>query len=376
MSSAAAIASTRTEDQGGKNFHMVNRNVAGRTTAIVRSGGTTAFTYDFESRVTSITKPGMTTNSYSYNGLDTRVGVTDSLGSRSFKRNGIGVTAPVLSDGRATYTPSGEVRGGVKTTFHSALKNSDVQTSSSGSVTSSRVYDAFGNDLSITGSWKSPFAYAGLFGYQQDFDTGLKLLGHRYYDSDTGRFLTRDPIMDGRNWYGYCGNNPVTHFDPAGLFSFEADDAWYTRIVGFGDGLIDLAFSLDIFSVALSNLLDLPPPSARIRLLLGTTDQVSTITTDYRGGHLAGQVFGSIILGKLQGAVDVEFLAYPNTGGGGARLVLNGAPTKWRMDMHSWKANGVQQPFYKWPHYHRPPKRGLQGTAGEGVGNHRPWQGW
>ena len=55
------------------------------------------------------------------------------------------------------------------------------------------------------------------FGYQSDPDTGLKLLGHRYYDSDTGRFLTRDPIKDGRNWYSYCENNPIQRVDPKGL---------------------------------------------------------------------------------------------------------------------------------------------------------------
>ncbi len=42
-------------------------------------------------------------------------------------------------------------------------------------------------------------------------------MGHRYYDSDTGRFLTRDPIKDGRNWYSYCENNPVSGLDPDGL---------------------------------------------------------------------------------------------------------------------------------------------------------------
>lgn len=43
------------------------------------------------------------------------------------------------------------------------------------------------------------------------------LLGHRYYDSSTGRFLTRDPIKDGRNWYVYCGSNPTGRADPTGL---------------------------------------------------------------------------------------------------------------------------------------------------------------
>ncbi|ARU42349.1 hypothetical protein CCB80_14805 [Armatimonadetes bacterium Uphvl-Ar1] len=202
---------------GGSDPRTFAYDAAGRTTGIVRSSGTTAFSYDYESRVTSIMKPGMTTNTFTYNGLDTRVGMTDSSGSKSFKRNGVYVTDPVLSDGTASFTPSGEVRGGVKTTSSSALKNSDIQTNSAQSVVASKVYDAFGNQLSSTGTWAGQFQYAGKFGYHQDPDSGLKLLGHRYYDSSTGRFLTRDPIKDGRNWYSYCGNRSVGHFDEDGL---------------------------------------------------------------------------------------------------------------------------------------------------------------
>jgi hypothetical protein len=45
------------------------------------------------------------------------------------------------------------------------------------------------------------------------------LLGHRCIDSSTGRFPTRDPIKDGRNWFAYGGgvNNPVNGADPTGL---------------------------------------------------------------------------------------------------------------------------------------------------------------
>jgi RHS repeat-associated protein len=80
-----------------------------------------------------------------------------------------------------------------------------------------RDYDAFGNVISSTGTWGSAFGYAGGFGYQEDA-TGLKLLGHRYYDSSTGRFLTRDPIKDGRNWYSYGAGegNPISGVDPTG----------------------------------------------------------------------------------------------------------------------------------------------------------------
>lgn len=211
---------------GGSDARTFTYDAAGRTTGIVRGSGTTAFSYDYESRVTSITKPGMTTNSFSYNGLDTRVGLVDSGGSKTFKRAGVGVTAPVLSDGTATFTPSGEKRGSVKMTFHSALKNDDIQTSSSQVVSAAKQFDAFGNELGSSGSWTSQFGYAGKFGYQSDPDSGLKLLGHRYYDSDTGRFLTRDPVKDGRNWYTYCKSNPIVVADPTGLVQreFSAED--------------------------------------------------------------------------------------------------------------------------------------------------------
>ncbi len=45
------------------------------------------------------------------------------------------------------------------------------------------------------------------------------LMGHRYYDPGTGRFLTRDPIGygGGMNLYGYADGNPVNESDPSGL---------------------------------------------------------------------------------------------------------------------------------------------------------------
>ena len=101
---------------------------------------------------------------------------------------------------------------------HTGLKNTDSQTSPAQSVAASRIYDAFGNVVSSSGTWTGPFGYAGNFGYQADA-SGLKLLGHRYYDASTGRFLTRDPIKDGRNWYAYgAGEAASTNSaDPTGL---------------------------------------------------------------------------------------------------------------------------------------------------------------
>jgi RHS repeat-associated protein len=183
-------------------------------------------TYDYESRLTSVSGPGITA-SYTYNGLNTRVGKTENGNTQVYKRDGVGVTDAVLSDSSAFYTPGvSEKRAGTTSYLHGGLKNQTRQTNSSQTTTATRTYDAFGNVTSSSGTWNGPFGNAGSFGYQEDA-TGLKLLGHRYYDSSLGRFITRDPIKDGRNWYAYCGNDPVNGVDPSGLSICSVlDDAW------------------------------------------------------------------------------------------------------------------------------------------------------
>ncbi len=188
----------------------------GNTTSINENGSVRNFAYDIENRVTSIS--GAYTASYSYNGAGTRVAKTEGGVPNAFKRDGVGVTAPVLSDGAATYTPGvSERRGSVTKYLHSGIKSADVQTNASQTIDSSRKYDAFGAVLSSNGTWSGPFGNAGKFGYQEDA-SGYQLLGHRYYDPSTGRFLTRDPIQDGRNWYTYCENTPISAADSTGLF--------------------------------------------------------------------------------------------------------------------------------------------------------------
>jgi RHS repeat-associated protein len=203
-------------------------------TSVVTGAGTTTLAYDYESRITTITYPNTSTNTFTYNGLDTRVGKADSGGTKTYKRDGIGVTAPVLSDGAASHTPGlSERRSGTSTFSHAGIKNQHEQTAANESSAATQTYDAFGNLVYSSGTWKGPFGYGGSFGYQTDGDSGLKLLGHRYYDSSTGRFLTRDPIQDGRNWYTYCSNSPVTCADPSGLWIWWSLHKWLITGDGF-----------------------------------------------------------------------------------------------------------------------------------------------
>ena len=48
-------------------------------------------------------------------------------------------------------------------------------------------------------------------------ESGMIYLRNRYYDPQTGRFITEDPAKDGTNWYVYCSNNPVMFVDSSGL---------------------------------------------------------------------------------------------------------------------------------------------------------------
>ena len=100
-------------------------------------------------------------------------------------------------------------------------------TDSTQNITDTQVYDAFGNSVSRTGTTPTPFGFVGSGQYQTDGDSGLQLLGHRYYDPSVGHFLSSDPAQAGTNWYAYCENNPLRLTDPEGLDTIDYDGHKY-----------------------------------------------------------------------------------------------------------------------------------------------------
>jgi len=110
-----------------------------------------------------------------------------------------------------------EKAGGVISTIHADRLGSMKGLSSSATLTDTADYDAFGKVIARTGSSTTQKGFASGYGYLEDGESGYKLVGHRYYDADSGRFLSRDPAFDGRNWYTYCANDPINYSDPTGL---------------------------------------------------------------------------------------------------------------------------------------------------------------
>jgi RHS repeat-associated protein len=96
-------------------------------------------------------------------------------------------------------------------------------TNLSGALTDSYNYDAFGNLLSSPGPTPNNYLYRG---EQYDPDLGLYYLRARYYNPQTGRFLSRDPEdgdpLDPKTLhkYLYAGGNPINRIDPSGKDDF------------------------------------------------------------------------------------------------------------------------------------------------------------
>ncbi|MBW2103412.1 MAG: RHS repeat-associated core domain-containing protein, partial [Deltaproteobacteria bacterium] len=81
-------------------------------------------------------------------------------------------------------------------------------------------------------------------GQYYDQETGFHYNYHRYYDPQTGRYLTPDPIglAGGMNLYAYVGNDPVNGVDPIGLARWKG----YLTITSggevYGGGILIGAF--------------------------------------------------------------------------------------------------------------------------------------
>ena len=107
-------------------------------------------------------------------------------------------------------------------------------------------YDAFGN-FKIKDNyylWIPESAYGNRFlfqGREYDYDTALYYFRARWYEPETGRWLSPDPIgiSGGLNLYAFCENDPVNYTDPMGT------DVWvlllansYRTVISFHHELV------------------------------------------------------------------------------------------------------------------------------------------
>ena len=96
------------------------------------------------------------------------------------------------------------------------LGTPQVLTDATGAIAWEAHYRPFGEAIT-SGSLTFNLRFPGQY---HDAETGLHYNWHRYYDPQTGRYLTSDPIglMGGLNPYAYAHGNPIANADPTGLW--------------------------------------------------------------------------------------------------------------------------------------------------------------
>ena len=215
----------------------------------------TAYSYDANgNQITKTAESKTETNTY--DGLNQLIGFTDGETTASYKYNADGLRTSKTVDGKTInhiwdgnkqivvdmddsdwYSAEVYVRGtnllakfskqsgNVKTDYQYYTQNAhgDVVnlTDSTGAITKSYKYDAFGVEQNIDDSDSNAFRYCGEY---YDSESGTIYLRARYYDPTIGRFISRDSyageINDplSLNFYTYCENNPIYGIDPNGHF--------------------------------------------------------------------------------------------------------------------------------------------------------------
>src|SRR6185312_11530386 len=124
--------------------------------------------------------------------------------------------------------------GTLTTSFYGYDGHGSVRflTSSTGAITDTYDYDAFGNVISSTGSTPNNYLFAS-----EQFDAALGVYYNRarYYDQRQGRFWSMDtqdatPVDSmSLHRYLYADADPVDNIDPLGLytqqFGYDVEDA-------------------------------------------------------------------------------------------------------------------------------------------------------
>jgi len=216
------------ENSSGKTEAGSALDSNGNTQTRVVGSNTTTYAWDFENRMSSVTLPGTGgTVSFKYDPFGRRIYKSSSAATSIYAYDGDNLVEETNAAGAAVarYSqtqnidePLALLRSGATSYYHAdGLGSVTSLSSATGSIANTYTYDSFGKLTASTGSLVNPFQYTAR---ESDTETGLYYYRARYYDQNTGRFISEDPLGfdgDAVDFYGYAYGNATNFSDAFGL---------------------------------------------------------------------------------------------------------------------------------------------------------------
>ncbi|MGH2829846.1 MAG: putative toxin, partial [Actinomycetota bacterium] len=223
-----------------------NGNVVRRT----HPAGATALEWDQEDRLVKITPPGGAAVSFVYDAAGRQISRTEGSSTTVDTYDGLRLLAggpanlsggTIFGGGLGSIETRRDLASGATVSFAAdRLGGITDLTDAGGSPREAQRFDAFGFGGLGTGLDTGLLGFAGDSGAEREPSAQwLVRMGLRYYDTEAGRFISRDPLgllAGDANLYSFVGNSPTNFTDSTGLFL---------------DTILDIAFiAYDIYALA------------------------------------------------------------------------------------------------------------------------------
>ncbi len=246
-------ASNRLTSVGGT---AITLDTNGRMTDDPSGADPIQYAYNAQDLITTVTKDGALTDTYSYDGDGRRVArvsggqttryLLDPTGGDLYRvlaeTNGSNAVQRyyIYGDGLVS-----QISGTEHHYYHfDPSGNTLALTGNTGALTDSYAYEPFGN-TTAQGSAANPFRFVGQHGVMDD-GNGLHHMRARYYRPDLRRFVSQDALYGevddpmSLNRYQYVSGNPIVGVDPSGkaieltysefeIYLQEEPRGWFSR---------------------------------------------------------------------------------------------------------------------------------------------------